>query len=29
MNPNASNVFYGIENWTITFSNETDEGEEQ
>lgn len=29
MNPTSSNVFYGIENWTITFSSETDNGEEQ
>ena len=29
MDPTSSNVFYGIENWTITFSSETDNGEEQ
>lgn len=29
MNPTSSNVFFGIENWTITFSSETDNGEEQ
>lgn len=29
MNPTSSNVFYGIENWTITFSTETDEGENE
>lgn len=29
MNPTSSNVFFGIENWTITFSSDTDQGEEQ
>jgi ABC-type transport system substrate-binding protein len=29
MDPTSSNVFFGIENWTITFSSETDNGEEQ
>ncbi len=28
MNPTSSNVFFGIENWTITFASEKDEGEE-
>ena len=29
MNPTSSNVFFGMENWTIKFSNESDKGEEQ
>ena len=29
MDPTSSNVFFVIENWTITFSSETDNGEEQ